>query len=418
VGDQWSDIENVSTSLAMQRIALGDGLIFIDFEGSPYIRDRLAETARICGRESDFYVLTPTRPEQSHTYIPWTNGDADELAAKGLLATPPDQENVAHNTFEFQAAHHVLTVLAGALLGANRAFTTADLLTLIQSPSALEALLAMLPDIDSRLPLQLLLNEFRDHSGKLEMRKLQQYAAYFSGHLSALNHEGSRRMDAENPEVDISEIVRQGKCLYVSQPDFTESAFNTFMARAILEDADDAFCSLNRQKREKRPRTTLMFCGMRPVIRTRYLQKLSDRARISGTEMFVTARSLSALSSLFGVAKPEHVPSYFPVIAMSLSAEDLAIFTQLASSPGKQRPVSADSLPFVTPAAGGRTGELLTRFAPKLAGATFALPEIGERAVLRAYPEPLRFATRSKDFQSRDATRPDSAHKASLICYT
>ena len=213
VGDQWADIEGVSTSLAMQRIAMGDGLVFIDFEGSSYVCDRLAETARICGRESDFYVLTPKEPERSHTYSPWTNGDADELAAKGLLSFPPNEENPAASSYEFQRAHYLLTVLSGALIDAKRTFTTSDLLMLIQSRSALEALLDMLPDVDSRMPVEVMLNEFRDSSGQLDMAKLEQFTAYFSERLSALDGEGPRRMDAENPEVDIAEIVRQGKCL-------------------------------------------------------------------------------------------------------------------------------------------------------------------------------------------------------------
>lgn len=404
VSDSWREMENLSTSLAMQRIALGGGLVFVDFEGSAYIRDRLAETARLCERESDFYVLTPGEPEKSHTYSPWANGDSDELAAKGLLALPPNEENTLGGLYEYQTANHLLCVLTGSLLDANRAFTTADLLTLIQSPSALEALLEMLPDPEHQLPLQLMLNEFRGPDGKIGMQKLEDVTAWFSARLSALSQKGPRRMDTLNPEVDIAEIVRQGKCLYVSQPDFSESEFNNFMARAILEDVDDAFCSLNRQKRDKRPRTTLILAGMHPVIGTRYLQKLAERTRISGTEMFVSANSLSALSGLFGVARAEQVPDYFPLIGLSLSSADRDIFTRRLSASGRRKPVEANHQPFLTSAAAGASGERLTGFVPKLAGAALEAPDIGNRPFLRTYPTPLDFATRFEDSRAREVT--------------
>jgi hypothetical protein len=80
---------------------------------------------------------------------------------------------------------------------------------------------------------------------------------------------------------------------------------------------------------------------------------------------------------------------------MSLCAQDQEIFAHWAGT--SRKPVTADCLPFVTSAAGGREGEAITRFAPKLAGIALVPQDVGSRPLLREYPEPLGFAARTEE---------------------
>jgi hypothetical protein len=405
VGEVKQDLPSLTASLAAQRIARGDGLLFLDFFGSRAVRDNLARVARIVGREADFYVLDPSEPTQSNSYSPWTNGDADEMAAKGLSLLSEPEVRGSEST---DTAKHLLTVIIAAVQTSGRTFTTEDLHTILQSPAALEALLEQMPEGPSRLSLEIMLHGLRGSSGKIDRIRFREALGNLAEGLSRLMEGPLAPLNELNPEVDITEIVRQGKCLYVCVPSLSEQAFARFFAQSIFEDVDDAYCVLTGLKRAARPHGSLVFLGTHPGISIRYLQKLLDRARTSDTEVILAASSLEQLASALGVERAEALPDYFPLVAAALTERDVTLLQIFASSNGAHLQqefdtASTDRFPFVTAMAGGHQDRLLTRVHLKLLEhATETAGARGNRSMLRQYPEPLGFASRRDEFSVRD----------------
>jgi hypothetical protein len=404
VGDTRQDLPLLTASLAAQRIARDDGLLFLDFFGSRAVRDSLARVARVVGREADFYVLDPSEPNRSNSYSPWTNGDADEMAAKGLSLLARTESRTDESA---DSSKHMLTVVIAAIQAAGRTFTSEDLCTVLQSPAALEELLEQMPEGPSRLSLEIMLHGLRGRTGKVDPTRFREALGELAGGLSRLLESSLPSLNELNPEVDIAEIVRQGKCLYVCVPALSEQAFARFFAQSIFEDVDDAYCVLTGLKRAVRPHGSLVFYGTHPGISTRYFQKLLDRARTSATEVIFAAQSLEQLASALGVEKAESLSDYFPLIATALSESDVALLNKLeVVKEARLRPNVDDAtfrFPFVTAMAGGRPDRRRTRvhlklleYVPEAAGVP------GNRAILRRYPEPLGFARRKEEFSARD----------------
>ena len=176
----------------------------------------------LLGRSDDFYVLNVDKPENSNTYNPILRGDADEVASR-LLNLLPSSENNPGADFYRQSANYALTVITGALKAAKRRYHFSDLAILLQSSRALSELERIVPaGTPERMSLQVFLDQFRKKSKEgvqIDVDRVKQVLGGMSGRIATFAQgKFGKVFNTYAPEIDLTDIVVNNKCLYVMLP--------------------------------------------------------------------------------------------------------------------------------------------------------------------------------------------------------
>ena len=292
--------------LLWQQIMRGGGFIFIDAKLDAATRDKLAHMMALAGRADEFYVLNVDAPHNSHTYNPILRGDSDEVASR-LLNLLPSAENSPGADFYRQQAMYALTVLTGALKSAKRRYTFSDLAILLQSDQALESLLRLPLATEARMTLEVFLNQFRkkDKNGTaIDVNKVKEQLGGMSGRIAQFAQgKFGQVFNTYTPEIDLTDIVMNSKCLYVMLPTMGKDQAALNLGKMILSDLRTAVYNVQGLPVSKRPNPPfLIFADEMGSYVMQGIARLFEQARSAGICMipaFQTFANLRAISPDF-----------------------------------------------------------------------------------------------------------------------
>lgn len=292
--------------LLWQQASRGGGFIFIDAKLDADTRDKLAYMMQLLGRGDDFYVLNVDQPHNSHTYNPILRGDSDEVASR-LLNLLPSAENSPGADFYRQQAMYALTVLTGALKSAKRRYHFSDLAILLQSDRALESMLRLPIEPEAMMSLEVFLNQFRkkDKNGtSIDVDKVKNTLGGMSGRIAQFAQgKFGEVFNTYEPEIDLTDIVMNNKCLYVMLPTMGKDQAALNLGKMILSDLRTAVYNVQGVKKEYRPKPPfLVFADEMGSYVMQGIARLFEQARSAGICMipaFQTFANLRAISPDF-----------------------------------------------------------------------------------------------------------------------
>ena len=292
--------------LLWQQACRGGGFIFIDAKLDAATRDKLDYMMKLLGREDEFYVLNVDQPENSHSYNPILRGDADEVASR-LLNLLPSAENSPGADFFRQQANYALTVITGALKSANRLYNFSDLAILMQSDRALESLLRLPIAPEARMTLEVFLNQFRkkDKNGTaIDIDKVKTTLGGMAGRIAQFAQgKFGQVFNTYTPEIDLTDIVKNNKCLYVMLPTMGKDQAALNLGKMILSDLRTAVYNIQGLHPDDRPNPPFMvFADEMGSYVMAGIARLFEQARSAGICMipaFQTFANLRAISPDF-----------------------------------------------------------------------------------------------------------------------
>ncbi|MNR71710.1 Type IV secretion-system coupling protein DNA-binding domain protein [compost metagenome] len=288
--------------LLWQQAVRGGGFIFIDAKLDAATRDKLSMMMNLCGRGDEFYVLNVDQPENSNTYNPILKGDADEVASR-LLNLLPGTENSPGADYFRQQANYALTVLTGALKAAKRRYDFNDLSILLQSDRALESLLRLRMDPETKRTLEIFLNQFmkKDKSGTvIDLDKVKNLLGGISGRI-ALFAQGKfgRVFNTYTPEIDLTDIVMNNKCLYVMLPTMGKDTAALNLGKIILSDLRTAVYNVQGLPPSRRPTPPfLVFADEMGSYVMPGIARLFEQARSAGICMMPAFQTFANLRTV------------------------------------------------------------------------------------------------------------------------
>jgi len=292
--------------LLWQQVCRGGGYVFIDAKLDADTRDKLAFMNALVGRADDFYVLNVDQPHNSHSYNPILKGDSDEVASR-LLNLLPSAENSPGADFFRQQAMYALTVLTAALKSAKRRYNFNDLAILMQSDRALESLLRLPMEDGVRMSLEVFLNQFRkkDKNGTaIDVDKVKTTLGGMAGRIAQFAQgKFGQVFNTYTPEIDLTDIVRNNKCLYVMLPTMGKDQAALNLGKMILSDLRTAVYNVQGIRKELRPKPPfLVFADEMGSYVMQGIARLFEQARSAGICMipaFQTFANLRAISPDF-----------------------------------------------------------------------------------------------------------------------
>lgn len=292
--------------LLWQQVCRGGGYVFIDAKLDADTRDKLAFMNALVGRADDFYVLNVDQPHNSHSYNPILKGDSDEVASR-LLNLLPSAENSPGADFFRQQAMYALTVLTAALKSAKRRYNFNDLAILMQSDRALESLLRLPMEDGVRMSLEVFLNQFRkkDKNGtSIDVDKVKTTLGGMAGRIAQFAQgKFGAVFNTYTPEIDLTDIVRNNKCLYVMLPTMGKDQAALNLGKMILSDLRTAVYNVQGIRKELRPKPPfLVFADEMGSYVMQGIARLFEQARSAGICMipaFQTFANLRAISPDF-----------------------------------------------------------------------------------------------------------------------
>lgn len=292
--------------LLWQQASRGGGFIFIDAKLDADTRDKLAFMMQLLGRGDDFYVLNVDQPHNSHSYNPILRGDSDEVASR-LLNLLPSAENSPGADFYRQQAMYALTVLTGALKSAKRRYHFSDLAILLQSDRALEDMLRLPIGPEAKMSLEVFLNQFRkkDKNGTtIDVDKVKNTLGGMSGRIAQFAQgKFGQVFNTYTPEIDLTDIVMNNKCLYVMLPTMGKDQAALNLGKMILSDLRTAVYNVQGVRKEYRPKPPfLVFADEMGSYVMQGIARLFEQARSAGICMipaFQTFANLRAISPDF-----------------------------------------------------------------------------------------------------------------------
>ncbi|MBR8189057.1 MULTISPECIES: type IV secretory system conjugative DNA transfer family protein [Burkholderia cepacia complex] len=289
-----------ASTLMFQQIQRGGGLCFID----PKIDlENILLIYHYCcytGRQHDFLCLNPDEPERSNTYSPVLWGDRDEIADAILLLIPSTDGNAGADHYKQEAKQAINTII-GALQRAGLAYNVIDIVVLLMSAKALEDLERQLknraPGSEELRAFTLFLDKFRKMVGQgdekvltLDMDKLKNTFGGIGGRLFSFGTGNfGKIMNTYEPEVNMFDVVRGNKILYVALPTMGKGITASNFGKLLVADMRRAIARLQKLPKSQRPNPAFMFfVDEAGSIATESWDILPEQMRSAGV-FFVTA---------------------------------------------------------------------------------------------------------------------------------
>jgi len=290
-----------------QQIVRGGGFIFIDAKLDAETRDKLNYMMTVTGRAGDFYVLNVDSPENSNSYNPLISGDSDEVSSR-LLNLLPSSENSPGADFYRSSAGYALTVLVGALKAAKKRYHFSDLSIILQSARAMAELERLVPaGAPERMTLQVFLDGFRKKGKEgvqIDVDRIKQVLGGMSGRIAQFAQgKFGKVFNTYTPEIDLTDIVRNNKCLYVMLPTMGKDTAALNLGKMILSDLRTAVYNIQSLAKIYRPNPPFIVFAdemgsyVMPGIKTLFEQARS--ASICMVPAFQTFANLSQVSPDF-----------------------------------------------------------------------------------------------------------------------
>lgn len=254
-------------SLLWQQTARGGGWLFIDAKLDRETRDHMAYMMKIMGREDDFYVLDSSDPSNSNTYNPLLRGSGDEVASRLMNLLPTAENNPGSDHYR-QAANYALSVIISGLQAANMVYHFGDLSILLQSASALAELERRVEHsrgdeaASASRALRVFLDQYRVHGKEgpmIDVKRLKETFGGMAGRIATFAQgDFGRVMNHNNPEIDLPDILKNNKCVYIMLPTMAKDNAALNLGKMIVSDLRSAVAEVQDLPKYKRPNPPFM----------------------------------------------------------------------------------------------------------------------------------------------------------------
>ncbi|MFN7974793.1 MAG: type IV secretion system DNA-binding domain-containing protein [Acidobacteriota bacterium] len=221
-------------SLAFQAMAQGAGVLFLDAKPSQRNLQELHWMVRRVGREDDFRVLLPGQPDLSHSFNPleWGSVESQVSLLTGLSRFGSNSSTEFYHNRQGELVGGVLAVLQRRKERLGQHYHLGDVLAGLAVREAREDLATSGKPCEARSQLAAALATYQGDRGFDEKR----YYHEASGLTSILGQyvwsTSGRILLCERGEIDLYDVVRNGRILYVSIP--TASAEKSAWSWALL----------------------------------------------------------------------------------------------------------------------------------------------------------------------------------------
>lgn len=235
---------SVMLPLALQDIAHGHPVIFLDGKGDVEHLAALASAAKKCGRQDDFMLFSLSDPARSRSYNPLGFGNATQKKDKLIGAFNWTEEH-----YKKMSEDTLLTVIL-ALEGTRLAYNLEDLYLCLTEEQAVHRVFELCKNPAAKEHLQYFYANFRsitkDITGLVKDLGLVIKSDFWP------------LMDTYQPEIDILEAIQKKKIIYLV---FNTQAYQDTaerLARLFLQDPRAASDYVqNRVPREQRVFTAI-----------------------------------------------------------------------------------------------------------------------------------------------------------------
>lgn len=240
-----------------QQMVKGGGFMFIDAKVDKDTKDGLGYLAKSVGRDRDYYILNVDDPENSNTYNPLLNGDADEVASRLLNLIPSTESNPGADHYR-QLANHALTAVIGGLKAAKLRYHFDDLITVFQSASAMQELVDKVPNgTKEKKNLELFLDKYRKlerGQAVIDIVKLKAEIGGLAGRMAQFSQgKFGEIFNTYTPEIDLFDIIKNNKMLYVMLPTMGKGTAALNLAKMLLSDFMSAVYKVQSLPKNQRP---------------------------------------------------------------------------------------------------------------------------------------------------------------------
>lgn len=240
-----------------QQMNLGGGFIMVDAKVDVDTKDNLGYLAKTVGRERELLILNIDDPENSNTYNPLLNGDADEVATRILNLIPSTESNAGSDHYK-QSANHALTAIIGGLKAARLRYHFADLVAVFQSSAAMQDLVDKVPiKSEERKNLEIFLDKYRKlERGKavIDVTKLKTDLGGLVGRMSQFSQgKFGKIFNTYAPEIDLFDVIKNKKMLYIMLPTMGKAVAATNLAKMIISDLMSAVYKIQALPKNQRP---------------------------------------------------------------------------------------------------------------------------------------------------------------------
>jgi hypothetical protein len=287
-----------------QQILMGGGFIFIDAKLDIGTINKVMFMMQLAGRWREMYVLNIDDPSRSHTYNPIIQGDSDEIASR-LMNLQNSTEGSPGADHYRQTANYALTVLIGALKAARRRFHFLDLAVLMQSGRAMTELERMVPPGSSeKMALQVFLDQFRKKNMKgvveLDMERIKSVLGGMAGRIAGFSQDKFGQVfNTYTPEIDLTDIVLNNKCLYVALPTMGKDTAALNLAKMVLSDLRTAVYRAQKLPELQRPNPPfLVFADEMGSYVLPGISRVFEQARSASIAMMPAFQSFANLAAV------------------------------------------------------------------------------------------------------------------------
>ena len=247
--------------LLWSQVARGGGYVFLDPKLDAGQKSRMAHMAKITGREEEFYVINVNEPDNSNTYNPILFGDPDEVASRLMNLVPSTEGNAGADHYK-QTATYALTVIVAALQVANKLYTFGDLSIILQSSQAIEKLIRLVPESGEKRSLEIFVDQFRKRTkngSEIDTERMKTALGGMAGRI-AMFAQGKfgAVFNTVAPEVNLFEIIRDKKMLYVQLPTMGKDIAALNLGKMVVSDLRSACAMLQELDEHLRPNPPCM----------------------------------------------------------------------------------------------------------------------------------------------------------------
>lgn len=242
------------SKIIKDRIARGEGVMFIDLKADRETIDQVKSYADEFGRKDDLKLFSISNPDISNTYNPLLEGSANQIRDRLVGAMEWSEEY-----YKQASMSHLLKVLS--LLCWSRdelgiSFSIKDILNLISQEECLEDYLGEADTLPDRLkPIAAELVEFfqsKDRVGSLMGIRAQLESLIYSDFQDLII--------SEDPEINIFEAINKQQIVYLllDSRRYGESA--KVMGKLILGDLKAASARIDNEilKKDRKPFTVII----------------------------------------------------------------------------------------------------------------------------------------------------------------
>jgi hypothetical protein len=235
-GRSGSGMSVLTEQMLTQQTERGAGWLYIDHECNETLLERLRAQAHKHGRDDEFLVLDLDKPDDSNSYDFLRSGTPEQRAVRVVQVLPPAENNPGADFYR-TSAYSVLAPLFAAIDATGKTLGLRELALLVEqfdNEAVRQEFLDAIPAThEARASLLAAIN-----SATREARGLKYVLGGISGRLHLLSTlELPHLLNAEKPEIVMSDVLAHNKMLYVRLPLMQRDSTLHTIARLVVHDA-------------------------------------------------------------------------------------------------------------------------------------------------------------------------------------